>query len=84
MAIPPDEISAYLVRHHAPHLEAGQMASRSLLRDGILQSIDVVDLVLYLEKQYGVKIPSAEVVPENFDSVAAICRLLESLAPVSA
>ena len=81
-----EPVRSYILSHHAPHLDARRLDTRALLGEGILQSIDVVDLVLFIEKTYQISIPAAEVIPENFDSIAAIQRLVaaqQGLAPRS-
>jgi len=42
----------------------------SLLREGIIDSLGVVELVEFLQSKFGVKVEQAEVRPDNFDSVA--------------
>jgi acyl carrier protein len=42
----------------------------SLLREGIIDSLGVVELVEFLQGRFNVKVEQAEVRPDNFDSVA--------------
>jgi acyl carrier protein len=49
-----------------------------LLETGILDSLAVLRLVLYLEEQFGVVVAADEVIPENFETVKAICRFLRT------
>jgi len=49
-----------------------------LLETGILDSLAVLRLVLYLEEQFGVVVAADEVIPENFETVTAICRFLRT------
>ncbi|MEJ5349178.1 MAG: acyl carrier protein [Desulfosoma sp.] len=49
----------------------------SLLRTGIVDSLGVLELVTHLAETYGIEITEEDLVPENFDSVKAICRLVE-------
>jgi acyl carrier protein len=44
----------------------------SLLREGIIDSLGVVELVTFLQSRFGVKVEQSEVRPENFDSVAKL------------
>jgi acyl carrier protein len=44
----------------------------SLLREGIIDSLGIVELVEFVQKQFGLKVDQQEVVPENFDSVARL------------
>jgi len=42
----------------------------SLLREGIIDSLGVVELVEFLQTQFQLKVDQQEVRPDNFDSVA--------------
>jgi len=44
----------------------------SLLREGIIDSLGVVELVAFLQTRFGLKVEQNEVRPENFDSVAKL------------
>jgi acyl carrier protein len=50
------------------------------LYDTGLSSLDLVDLMLAVEAEFDLEIPQQEITPENFRSVTAIGRLVESLA----
>lgn len=47
---------------------------------GYLDSFDIVQLVSMLEVGFDVRISALEIVPENFNSLEAICRLVEKSA----
>ncbi len=47
-----------------------------LLEAGILDSLSVLRLVLFLEQQFGIVVAAAELIPENFETVEAICAYL--------
>ena len=51
-------------------------ASSDFISDGMLDSFDMVTLVAALDKNYGVSIQGTDIVPENFQNVAAIEALL--------
>jgi acyl carrier protein len=50
----------------------------SLLEKGIIDSTGVLELILYLEEEFDVKIEDEEVIPENLDSVAKIENFIKS------
>lgn len=50
-----------------------------LIDDGLLVSFDVITLIAELEDQFGIEVPAEEIVPENFNSVEGIWKLLERL-----
>lgn len=49
----------------------------SLLDNGIVDSVGVMEMVAWLEQNHGLKIADQELVPENFDSVARLVRFVE-------
>ena len=51
----------------------------ALVDDGIIDSLDIVTLVTEINDQFDVSIPPEEIVPENFNSAAALYALIERL-----
>lgn len=49
----------------------------SFLGNGILDSTGVLELVTFVEAKFGVKVHDEELVPENFDSLAALAAFVE-------
>lgn len=54
-------------------------SSEELVDDGILDSLTVTGIIGALSLEFGIMIPYEEITPENFNSVAAIAKLVESL-----
>ena len=54
-------------------------SSEDFVKDGLLDSLDVVVLVSELELKFGIKIPGEDIIAENFSSVDAIEKLLATL-----
>ena len=52
-------------------------SSDDFVGDGMLDSFDVVTLVSDLDKAYGISISGVDIVPENFQNVASIQKLLQ-------
>ena len=50
----------------------------SLLETGILDSLGLLRLVVFVQERFGITMDDADLVPENFDSVDAICAYLRS------
>lgn len=48
-----------------------------LVDDGILDSFDIVSLVGELNDEFGINIPMWEIIPDNFNTVEAIEKLVE-------
>jgi acyl carrier protein len=51
---------------------AGISDAESLLEAGILDSMSVVQLVAFLEREFGLTIGDDDLMPENFDSIVAV------------
>ncbi|MBI4638420.1 MAG: acyl carrier protein [Candidatus Rokubacteria bacterium] len=47
-----------------------------LLEQGIIDSLRLLQLVQFMEEQFGVSIADTDLVPENFYSVTALTRLV--------
>ncbi len=50
-----------------------------LIDNGILDSLDIVTLITEINDKFDVSIPAEEIVPENFNSAAALMALIEKL-----
>ncbi|MBD3161628.1 MAG: hypothetical protein GF346_05300 [Candidatus Eisenbacteria bacterium] len=42
----------------------------------LFDSIAMIDFLTYLERTFGIRISDADVLPENFSSLAAVARLV--------
>jgi acyl carrier protein len=51
--------------------------STSLIEAGVIDSTGVLELVGFLEEQFGIRIGDEELVPENLDSIDNIVRFVE-------
>lgn len=50
----------------------------SLLETGILDSLSLLRLVVFIQERLGVTVDDVDLVPEHFDSIDAICAFLRS------
>jgi len=62
---------------------AGQVGNpleddQSLIETGIIDSLDILKLMAFLEEKFKIEIKEQEVIPENFDTVNGIVDLIES------
>jgi len=55
----------------------------SLIDRGIIDSIGLMQLMTFIEDKAKVRIPDHQVTPENFQSIVAMERLVESLRSAS-
>ena len=49
----------------------------SLLESGTIDSVGVMQLVAFLERTYGITVGEDDLMPENFDTLAAIAAFVE-------
>ena len=50
----------------------------SLLELGIVDSVGVMELVLFVEENYALEIADDEIIPENFDSVVQLSNYVRA------
>lgn len=50
----------------------------SFLGEGIIDSVGVMDLVLFVEQEFSIKVEDKEVTRENFDSISSLSRYIAS------
>ena len=53
---------------------------QSFLETGLIDSLGVAQLVAFVEAEFGVKVGEADLVPENFDSVARVSAFVQARA----
>jgi acyl carrier protein len=56
----------------------------SLLETGILDSLSLLRLVVFIQERFGITVLDVDLVPENFDTVDVICAYLRSRAGAGA
>ena len=61
------------------HDDVDFAAEEGLVDDGILDSLDIVSLVTEIDSEFDVRIPPEEIIPENFNSAAALWALISRL-----
>ena len=61
------------------HPEVDYDTCTTLIDDKILDSIDIVSLVAEINDTFDVAIPAEELLPENFNSAAALWELIQRL-----
>ena len=71
------EIRRYIVEQFLFGQDADLTDSSSFLDKGILDSTGVLELVAHLESTYGIKVSDDELLPDNLDSIDAICAFID-------
>jgi acyl carrier protein len=49
----------------------------SFMEEGIIDSTGILELVMFVEETYGIKIADEELIPQNMDSLQNIARFLD-------
>ena len=51
----------------------------TLIDDGILSSLDIIQLIGALNDEFDISIPATEIIPQNFNSVDAMAAMVARL-----
>jgi len=66
------------ILEHFPTARARQWRSdESLLENGVLDSLGILDLVAYLEREFQVSISDEDLLPEHFDTLDRLTAFVE-------
>ena len=72
-------IKDYISRELVPDAALLPLANdTSLLDSGILDSLSLLRLVVFLEERFGIGVGDTDLLPENFSSVNAICAYVRA------
>ena len=50
----------------------------SFLENGVVDSVNVLELVMFVEETFNVHVDDSDIVPENFDSVSSLAAYIRS------
>jgi acyl carrier protein len=53
----------------------------SLLESGLIDSVNMVQILSFIEEQFGIKVEDNELIPENFDTINSIFNLIKGKLP---
>lgn len=70
-------IRNYIVETFLFGQDDGFQMEDSLLERGIIDSTGVLELVVFIEEQFGVHANDEELIPENFDSIKRLATFIE-------
>jgi len=72
-------ISNWITEHCLKdHPDTSITAQTPLLEQGLLDSIQIVQLINFMETQYQITVDVEDLVPDNFNNVDSICRLVQT------
>ncbi len=74
-----EEIRSYVLDNYLFTDDQSKLEDdNSFLETGILDSNGVMEIIFFLEDEYGVAISQEEMIPENLDSVSRIVKFVEA------
>jgi acyl carrier protein len=70
-------IKAYLIEHFPSARDHALGDDDHLLANGILDSLGVLDLVGYLEQEFGIAVSDDDLLPEHFETLRRLTSFVE-------
>lgn len=72
-----EQIRSFILENFLLTAEPNALADDTSLSDaGIIDSAGMLEIVMYLEQEWGIEVADEEMLRENFDSVAGITAFL--------
>ncbi len=71
-------LNTYIVTHILKQPKRTLRPDEPLLTSGLVDSFNLVDLGLFIEDQFGVRIEDTELNPETFDTLDQLIHLIRS------
>lgn len=56
----------------------------SFVEEGIIDSMNVMEMILFVEEKFGIEVADEEIVPDNFNSVRRMADYIRRKTPVTA
>jgi acyl carrier protein len=72
-----DIVRAFIVENFLFGNDDGLMDDTSFLDEGIIDSTGILELVSFLEDEFGIAVGDEELIPENLDSLGNVIAYLE-------
>ena len=74
-----EKVKEYILENYLFTNDQSELASDdSFLDKGIIDSTGILEIIMFLEDEFGVKVEDEEMVPENLDSVKNITEFVNS------
>jgi len=70
------KIRAFIIENFLFGNDDGLQDETSFLEDGIIDSTGVLELVNFLEEEFGITVDDEELIPENLDSIDNVTAYL--------
>lgn len=73
-----EPLSRFIIREFL-HGDASLTPETPLLEWGVIDSMTIIDVIVFISEQLGVRVPDEEIRPDNFATVRALSRMLAAL-----
>ncbi len=50
---------------------------KNLVKGSVLDSFDIIQIITMIDEEYDVNVPATEIIPENFNDVESIYKLIQ-------
>jgi acyl carrier protein len=75
--MPASEVKKFIAKNFLFSEDADAVREdQSLMNSGTLDSTGILELIMFVEERFGLKVADEEMLPENFDSVNAIASFI--------
>jgi len=81
-----DRIREFMLQHFPLARKSGLRIGQKFLESGMIDSLGILDLVQFLEREFGFQVFDEDLSPENFESLEAVgifVRNKKGLEPAS-
>jgi len=79
------EIKTYILENYLFTDDDSQLSSAdSFLEKGILDSTGILEVIYFIEEEYGLKVEDEEMIPENLDSVEYLVAFVKRKQDINA
>jgi acyl carrier protein len=77
------ELRDFIVENFLFGEEVSFSDTDSFLKQGIIDSTGVVEVIAFIEEHYGIKVEDDEIVPDNLDSIERLSRFIEQKTKIT-
>jgi len=76
---PESVVTDFINREVRPRTDVPPVESdTSLIETGVIDSLSMLKLVMFIEEKFGIAVPPEDVIPSNFETVRRICGYIRS------
>ena len=76
-----DRIKQFVRQHFPRALKNGADPNEKWLENGAIDSLGILDLVHFLEKEFSLQVSDDDLMPEHFESLAAVTNFVQQKSP---